>query len=137
MGTFFAGCDALRAEVGDGDLEGSVTVDQHYAFEQHENFSYIHPRGGGPKYLSGPLDENIGQYMDALKDAVLGGSLVAAMIENMEDLVTHLDPAAPIDEDPNYFRLRRSGNPKVFDRGAEVYNRPAEDPPMPLGYPGT
>jgi hypothetical protein len=137
MGTFFAGCDLLRENVGDGDLVGTVEVNQHYALEQHENFGYIHPRGGGPKYLSQPLEENSAGYLQELGEAVLGGSLVAAMIENMEDLSSHLDPAAPIDEDPNYFRLRRSGNPKVTDQGAEVYNRPPEDPPMPPGYPGT
>ena len=136
-GSFFAGCDALKEKVGDGTLTGKVEVNQHYAFEQHENFSYNHPRGGGPHYLLTPLLEGSEGYLMRLGEAVFGGSLVEAMISNMEDLSDKLDPAAPIDEDPNFYRLRRSGNPKVYDQGAEVYNRPPIDPRMPPGYPGS
>jgi|SRR5215213_1898634 len=136
-GTFVAGCEAMKERVGDGELTGKVEVNQHYAFEQHENFGYAHPRGGGPHYLLNPLMQSAEGYLMTLGAAVLGGDLTAAMIANMEDLSSQLDPAAPIDADPNFYRLRRSGNPKVFDQGAEVYNRPPIDPRMPPGFPGS
>lgn len=136
-GSFFAGVEALKEDVGDGTLGGKVVVDQHYALEQHENMQYTHPRGGGPKYLSGPLQASAAGYLENLGDAVLGGNLVLAMAENMEDLSFQLDPEAPIDEDPNYFRLRLSGNPIVTDEGVEVYNRAPITGPQPPGSPGS
>ena len=54
----------------------------------------------------------------------------------MEHLASKLDPAAPIDEDPNPIRLRRSGNPIVIDNGSEVYNRAPIDPPEVPGAGG-
>ncbi|PLS86468.1 MAG: hypothetical protein CYG60_07090 [Actinobacteria bacterium] len=131
-GSFFAGVEALEENVGEGLLEGKVVVDQHYALDQHENFNYEHPRGGGPKYLINPLLEHVPAYVENLGEAVLGGNLVQAMAANMEDLSSHLDPAAPIDEDPNPIRLRRSGNPIVIDNGTEAYNRPPVDPREPF-----
>ena len=137
MGDFVAGCEALKEAVGDGILKGVVEVDQHYALEQHENPFYNHPRGGGPHYLLNPLMRGALGYTMQVGEAVLGGDLVGAMAEAMEDLQSHLDPEAPIDEDPNLFRLRRSGHPMVYDNGALVYDRPPIDPPMPPGYPGS
>lgn len=129
---FFERIDALKADVGIGDLVGEVEVNQHYALDQHENFNYEHPRGGGPKYLINPLLEHHLVYLDLLGEAVLGGSLIAAMAESMEHLTTMLDPAAPVDEEPNPIRLRRSGNPKVTDNSVEVYNRPPIDSREPF-----
>jgi len=134
MGDFSARMIELQEKVGDGPLRGEVEVNQHYALEQHENMEYPHPRGGGPKYLIGPLMENVDGYMAMLAEAVLDGDeLVSAMALAMEHLSAELDPAAPIDAEPNPIRLRRSGNPKVFDNGAEVYNRPSFDPREPKG----
>lgn len=132
-GSFFQKIETLKAEVGVGELVGEVEVNQHYSLEQHENMFYDHPRGGGPKYLSTPLLENHPLYLETLSEAVLDGSLVEAMAESMEHLSSLLDPAAPIDEDPNPIRLRRSGNPKVFDNNVEVYNRPSIDPRERMG----
>lgn len=131
-GSFFGGVERLEENVGDGKLAGKVVVNQHYALDQHENFNYEHPRGGGPKYLINPLLEHVQAYVINLGEAVMGGNLSRAMAENMEDLQTYLDPAAPIDEDPNDIRLRRSGNPIVIDDGEEVYNRPPIDPREPF-----
>lgn len=134
-GTFFERVEELRERVGDGTLTGEVEVNQHYALEQHENLEYEHPRGGHAKYLSGELLKYYEFYLMALSASVLRGSLVTAMIGNMEHLSSLLDPAAPIDEDPNPIRLRRSGNPKVFDGKEEVYNRPPVDPREPYLSP--
>lgn len=132
-GDFFVRVDELQERVGRGTLEGKVVVDQHYAIHQHEATHYEHPRGGGPFYLRNPLFENSPIYIQVLARAVLGGILAEAMAANMENLSSKLDPAAPIDEDPNPIRLRRSGNPIVIDNGQEVYNRPPIDPPEPPG----
>ena len=133
MGDFSERMNELETRVGDGILRGEVEVNQHYALDQHENFSYEHPRGGGPKYLSEPLMENAMGYLGELAAVVLDGDMRPVMIAAMEDLQTELDPRAPIDADPNPIRLRRSGNPKVFDDGEEIYNRPPHDPPEPIG----
>ena len=116
-----------------GDLEGELVVDQHYALDQHENFNYEHPRGGGPKYLINPLLENYLMYLEWLEFGVEADELEEMMILAMEHLSTLLDPAAPIDEDPNPIRLRRSGQPIVRSGGREVYHRPPIDPREPMG----
>lgn len=132
MGDFSERMRELQERIGEGILRGEVEVNQHYALEQHENMNYEHPRGGGPKYLSEPLMNKAEAYLGELADNVLEGNLASAMALNMEHLSAELDPAAPIDEDPNPIRLRRSGNPKVFDDGQEVYNRPPLDPREPM-----
>ncbi len=137
MGTFFERVEALKARIGDGDLVGRLVVDQPYALYQHETFGLNHPRGGGPKFLSGPFERSAPAYMEELADSVLNGSLIQTMAQNLEDLSFQLDPAAPIDADPNFYRLRLSGNPIVTDDGTEVYNRPPFTPRQPPGHPGT
>lgn len=133
MGDFGARIEVLKELVGEGDLTGKVVVNQHYAQYQHETFGLNHPRGGGPHFLSNPLYQGGAGYIQNLADNVLDGGLIMAQSENMEDLSSKLDPAAPIDADPNPIRLRRSGNPIVLDNGAEVYNRAPIDPPEPPG----
>lgn len=129
MGDFSERMLALEEKVGYGILDGLVEVNQPYALIQHEVTWFEHPRGGGPFYLRDPLLAHAVPYVWNLAENVLDGDLPTAMALNMEDLAAQLDPAAPIDEDPNPIRLRRSGNPRVYDDGAEVYNRPALDPP--------
>lgn len=133
MGTFGERMEFLKEEVGERDLSGKLRVDQHYAQYQHETFGLNHPRGGGPKFLTNPFMENVTGYVENLADSILDGRGVLAMAENMEDLSPRLDPAAPIDEDPNPIRLRRSGNPIVIDDGQEAYNRAPQDPREPPG----
>lgn len=132
-GSFFEKIEALEEDVGSGDLIGKLVVNQHYAEYQHETQGLNHPRGGGPFFLLKPFMEAGPGYVENLSDSVLNGFLIEAMAENMEDLSPKLDPAAPIDRDPNPIRLRRSGNPIVIDNGKEVYNRPPIDPPEPPG----
>lgn len=132
-GSFFQRIEELAEQVGYEDLIGEVEVNQHYALDQHENMNYEHPRGGGPHFLRDPLLQNHQVYLEAVARKLLEGGGPEAMAESMEHLSSLLDPAAPVDEDPNYIRLRRSGNPKVIDAGIEVYNRPPIDPREPMG----
>lgn len=127
---FFQRVEDLKADVGSGTLAGEVEVNQSYAQFQHETMNLNHPRGGGPKFLIGPLIANHEAYLQdiARSSFAEGRSITDAMIDSMEDLAGALDPAAPIDEDPNPIRLRQSGNPKVTDDGIEVYNRPPVSP---------
>lgn len=135
-GDFFERAEHLNhMVVGINELTGSVEVNQHYALEQHERFDYEHPRGGGPKYLSGPLMENAEWYLTLVSEALLKGAAPSAMAGAMEHLSSLLDPAAPIDEDPNPIRLRRSGHPVVMDNGQVVYDRPPRDPREPMMAP--
>lgn len=41
-----------------------------YALDQHENFSYVHPRGGGPKYLEIPFTKREPTIMAEIAAAV-------------------------------------------------------------------
>ena len=131
--SFFEGIEALKERVGQGDLVGKVEVDQHYAQHQHETFGYLHIRGGGPHYLRNPLLDNAARYVSDLADNVLEGDLAESMAESMEDLQDHLDPAAPIDAEPNPIKLRQSGHPTVTDDGTIVYDRPQLHPREPFG----
>jgi hypothetical protein len=130
--SFLAGIERLEEKVGQGLLTGKLKVNQHYALDQHENFSYEHPRGGGPKYLAGPLMAMYPLYLAWLQVALLEYGLANQMALNMEDLSDKLDPAAPIDESPNPIRLRRSGHPIVIDNGEIVYDRAPLDPREPF-----
>lgn len=44
--------------------------DFNYAYEQHENMSYKHPNGGGPKYLESAYEDMRPQIMERLGKAV-------------------------------------------------------------------
>lgn len=116
-----------------GTLEGELVVDQHYALDQHENMQYNHPRGGGPKYLWHPLLLHYELYLGMLGAALETTELKDGMIAALEHLSLLLDPAAPIDKDPNPIRLRRSGQPFVYDNGRVVYHRPPVDAREPMG----
>lgn len=68
------------APIRDGALRGSgqvtpasdsnpiahVSFDTVYAWRQHEELDWYHPRGGGPKYLEGPLMERAQELTDAI-----------------------------------------------------------------------
>lgn len=131
-GTFDEQTRRLEQMVGDGELIGELVVDQPYAKYQHETPGLQHPRGGGWKYLERPLQEHYPQYLDRLADNVLDGDLVSAMANNMEHLNDQLAGSAPIDEPEDEREepamLRRSGSPRVYDGGEQVYYRPPESP---------
>lgn len=134
-GSFFDGCDKVRELIGEGSLIGAVEVNQHYALEQHEHLGYEHPRGGKAKYLSDPLLQNTPEYVAKIVASLWTGQSEKVMAECMEDLSSRLDPEAPIDEDPNPIRLRRSGHPTVTSNGEVVYDRPPIDPREPMMAP--
>lgn len=113
------GVRRLRDQVGAGKLTGKLRVDQIYAKYQHERLDLKHPRGGGPKYLEGPLFARYQDYLQHLADAVLSGDLEDAMAKCMEALDSAMGAAAPIDHN----NLRRSGNPRVYSNGRKVYDR--------------
>jgi len=115
------GWKRVRAQVGSGHLTGKLVVNQVYAKYQHERLDLSHPRGGSAKYLEGPLYTNYADYYRRLAKQVLDGDLTQAMIDVVESLNTAMSSAAPIEAN----NLRRSGSPRVFDNGAEVYHRPA------------
>lgn len=115
-----SGWRRVRDQVGVGWLTGKVRVDQVYAKYQHERTDLMHPRGGGPKYLEGPLNANHGDYLRRIAASIPDGDPVQAMTSAMESLNVAMGAAAPVEAN----NLRRSGNPMVFDNGREVYNRP-------------
>lgn len=117
---FEAKLDELAGMVGDGTLRGAVEVDQVYAQYQHEGLDLRHPRGGQAKYLEQPLYAHHRDYVQALADNVLRGSLVAAMEDNMEDLAGEVYDLAPRE----FHDLRASGHPTVSSGGTIVYDRP-------------
>lgn len=47
----------VRFGFGADDAVGSLAATRKYARRQHENMTYRHPRGGGPKYLERTLQE--------------------------------------------------------------------------------
>lgn len=118
-GDFEARMDELLDMVGDGDLEGSVVVDQVYAKYQHERMDLRHPNGGQAKYLGGPLLENYRAYFERLAQNVLHGSLNGAMERNVEELSKEVFDKAPRD----FWDLRESAHPSVLNDGVPVYDR--------------
>lgn len=114
----------LEQEVGNGPLVGSCYVNQAYAQIQHENLDYHHDVGQA-KYLGEPVLGNATQYVRHLAaNAVTedGSHLVDAMIGVTEDMSYQVETHAPIDTGELY----RSGNPRVFDNGTKVYDRPPQ-----------
>lgn len=120
-GDFFERIEELIENVGDGTLRGSVEVDQVYAHVQHEDLSYEHPRGGGPKYLEQPLHTNHRDYLQRVADATLDPEGPASgMAEAMESLSSEVAVHAPVE----FGDLRESGHPKVTSQGEVVFDRP-------------
>ena len=119
-GSFWSRTDVLLGEVGDGNLEGEVVVDQPYALVQHERTDFSHPNGGEAKYLENPLKEKYDRYVRGLADDVLGGRLEKGMVEIAEDLSGEVARRAPVKEGT----LRGSASPRVYQDGKLVYQRP-------------
>lgn len=123
--TFFDRIDELAERVGHGTLRGTVKVDQVYAHVQHEDLTYQHPRGGGPKYLEGPLHEQHRDYLERVARATLGEEGPdPAMADAMESLSGEVSRKAPVE----FGDLRESGHPSVTSDGEVVYDRPPETP---------
>lgn len=109
-------------QVGQGNLEGQLRVDQVYAQYHHERMDLHHPRGGGPKYLESALYANYSDYLTRVARAFLGGDPENAMAKCMESLDRDMASRAPVE----FNNLRKSGNPRVISQGAKVYDRPAK-----------
>lgn len=116
---FATGLMELSELVGDGELEGHVVVDQVYAHIQHENLTYHHPRGGGPKYLEAPLFAKAVEYFEIIAKDLLVTGPVAGMVHCVEDLSSTIEVTAPV----LWWDLRRSGHPFVLSDGEIVYDR--------------
>lgn len=119
--SFFDRITELQELVGDGQVTGSVVVDQIYAQYQHEGLDLRHPRGGQAKYLEAPLVEHADQYWQKIADRVLEEGPVEPMKAVVEDLAGEVEVRAPVD----FNNLRRSANPRVLRGEAVVYDRPA------------
>lgn len=119
---FAEGIRELHEMVGRGALVGKVVVDQVYAKYQHERLDLKHPRGGGPRYLAGPLYSNHHGYLERLAKSVLEGELERTMLDCMESLNGSMSAAAPI----NHNNLRRSGSPRVTSDGRLIAYRKAQ-----------
>jgi len=70
-GTRFDGTGAVTAakaaaraaaRAGSLELNAEVSFNTVYAARQHEELDWVHPRGGGPKYLERPLLEQANRY---------------------------------------------------------------------------
>jgi hypothetical protein len=119
-GTFSERIDALQEMTGRGQsLTGTVTVSQVYAHRQHEDLSYHHPRGGGPKYLERPLMSGYRDYLGDYARTVLADGGQQAMQRSMEHLSDQVEATAPRE----WGDLLKSGHPKVTLGGATVYDR--------------
>jgi len=123
--TFAAKIDELDAEVGHGDLDMSVTVDQVYAMYQHDNPEFKHPRGGEAYYLAAPLSEKWPEMVDRFSDVIAGdASPVEVWSVNAEELAGDVAERAPVE----FIVLRQSAHPEVTDDGALAYDRPPTIP---------
>ncbi len=122
MISFDEGTRLFGERVGDGELEGSVTVDQVYALYQHEGVGFVHPRGGEAHYLSGPLTENADIYLEGFSTVFEQDGLAAddVMAAAMEDLAGQIPDRAPVE----FNVLRQSASPSVHSDGVEVFHRP-------------
>lgn len=124
-GSFFTETERLEERVGEGILEGSVTVDQVYALYQHEGADFNHPRGGEAFYLRRPLLEGADTMLGAFVAVIEGGATCAeVMALDMEDLADTIPVRAPVE----FVVLRQSAAPMVVDNGEVTYYRSASMP---------
>ncbi|TCS80376.1 HK97 gp10 family phage protein [Tepidibacillus fermentans] len=61
-GDLRANCSVSPLKVNGNKLEVRVGYDLPYAIVQHERLDFNHPKGGGPKYLENPFNENKAKY---------------------------------------------------------------------------
>lgn len=118
--SFFDRIDELAARVGDGQLVGSVEVNQLYAKFQHEGLDLNHPKGGQAKFLETPLYDHAAEAMQNIADDVLDSGPEKPMIANVEALSGRVEKLAPVD----IGNLRESGHPVVTSGDTTVYDRP-------------
>jgi hypothetical protein len=61
-------------EFEDDGLTGIVGYTEEYALRQHEELLWRHPKGGEPKYLERPFQENKQKYIDHIRDEIAKGA---------------------------------------------------------------
>lgn len=118
-GTWRQRLAVLERNVGDGDLAGQYAIDQRYAAYQHNTEGLNHPRGGGPRYVSIPLEARHQEWYRGIARGLLDGAAPARMAEAMDDLDSQVRVLAPVDEND----LRQSGQYTVTDGGAPIIQR--------------
>jgi len=69
-GDLRANCSVSPLKVEGSRLEVRVGYDLPYAIVQHERLDFKHPKGGGPKYLENPFNENKGKYQAYIEKVV-------------------------------------------------------------------
>lgn len=117
-GEFVKRIEELRKRVGGGKLIGKVVVDQIYAQNQHENLGFNHT-GGGPKFLTKSMMDEIRPTLQQLAQQTLQGDLPSTMARGMERVAKGVQKNAPHE----FNDLRNSAHPSVKDRGRITYNR--------------
>lgn len=123
------GLQKLIDEVGHGDLQSKLIVDQAYAQAQHEELTWKHPHGGRAKYLEAPLMENSDELLQIMADHLIGltgSDIKDGMIKVAEKMSTFVEDNAP--KDIGVHELARSGHPMVYDDGVVIYDRAPKVP---------
>jgi hypothetical protein len=123
-GTWRQRLQVLERNVGHGVLSGQFVVDQRYAAYQHVHETLQHPRGGGPNYVSIPLEARHREWYRGIAAGLLDGSSPVRMADAMADLDSQVRILAPVDEND----LRRSGAYTVTSDGAVVIQRAPDVP---------
>ena len=95
-------------------------MNQVYAHYQSERLDLVHPRGGGPKYLTRPLMDGYRDYLTDYARTVLHDGGQPAMKRSMEHLSDQVELTAPRE----WGDLRKSGHPQVTQGGRTLYDRP-------------
>lgn len=123
-GTWRERLQVLEQNVGSGALVGRYAVDQRYAAYQHVHEHLRHPRGGGPRYVSAPLQARHREWFRDIARGLLDGSAPVRMAGALDDLDGQVRVLAPLDEND----LRRSGRYTVTDGDAVFVQRAADQP---------
>ena len=126
--TFAEGVAELKKMVGDGLLEGTISVNQIYAHYQDSGFgprgtpasAFRHPRGGKAGYLSDQMVERRGEFISGWANQVLRGSLVTNFIRDLRSVADRVFIDAPRE----FEVLRNSTGLKLFDQKVPVFLQP-------------
>ncbi len=127
-GTFFARMDELSRLVGDGMIEGLVSVDQVYAHYQDSGEGpdgkpaelFEHPRGGEAGYLSGQIEARRSEVIQTWADDALSGDLVAVTVRIAQSFGEYVYLHAPRE----FWVLRNSVVIHVSDNRVPAFFQP-------------
>ncbi len=119
--TFAEGIDELKRLVGDGPLEGTISVNQVYAHYQDAGVTFKHPRGGRAGYLSDQMTTRRDEIISGWARQLLRGGLVSNMIRDLRSIADRVFIDAPRE----FEVLRNSTSLKLHDAGTPVFYFPA------------